>query len=72
MRRGPWKLLLESGELYHVERDVSEQWNVAGENSELAAELQTLALRRDGEITDAARPVRTVGESLFDPSRPTP
>jgi len=71
VRRGPWKLLLESGELYHVERDVSEQWNVAGENSELAAELQALALRRDAEITDAARPVRTVSESLFDPSRPT-
>jgi arylsulfatase A-like enzyme len=70
IRRGPWKLLLEADELYHVEHDVSEQWDLSEENAELVAELRELALRRDAEITAAARPVRTVSETLFDPRRP--
>jgi arylsulfatase A len=70
IRRGPWKLWLESGELYHVEHDVSEQWSVAEEHPELVEELRALALERDAEITDNARAVRTVEEMIFDPERP--
>ena len=69
IRRGPWKLLLKKGELYHVERDVSEQWDVAAEHAELVAELAALAHLRDREITDNARPVLTVEKRLFNPRR---
>ena len=67
IRRGPWKLLLASGELFHVENDVSEQWSAAEKLPELVAELEALARRHDLEIEAGARPVRTVSEILFDP-----
>ncbi len=70
VRRGAWKLLLEPGELYHVEHDVSEQWNVAEKAPELVAELRALALQHDADITASARPVRTVAETVFEPRKP--
>ncbi len=60
IRRGPWKLLLANDELYHVESDISEQWNVAQANGALVEELREIALRHDAEITRLARPVLQV------------
>ncbi len=70
IRRGPWKFLLEPGELYQLEHDVSEQWDVAEQNPDLVAELTALAQEIDGEITTNARPTRTVSELAFDPTKP--
>ena len=70
IRRGGWKLLLNGDELFHVEEDVSEQWDVSGKHKELVAELRAAALQMDTDITAAARPTRTVTEMLFDPIRP--
>jgi arylsulfatase A-like enzyme len=71
IRRGPWKLLLEKGELYNVEVDISEQWDKSEQFPELAAELRALALNLDQEIEANARPVRTVESLLFDPATPS-
>ena len=70
IRRGAWKLMLQYGELYDVEVDVSEQWNLAEKNPEQVAELRALAEAGDGRITAEARPVRHVEETLFDPRKP--
>jgi len=70
IRRGPWKLLLEPGELYDVEHDVGEARDVAAEHPELVEELRALCLALDAEITAHARPTLTVEERLFDPERP--
>ena len=70
IRRGSWKLLLGPGELYHLEHDVSEKWNVAEKHPELVAELRALAIALDEEITANARPVRVGEEQAFDPVRP--
>ncbi|MAB78701.1 MAG: arylsulfatase [Planctomycetes bacterium] len=65
IRRGPWKLLLEAGELYDVEADIGEKWDRAQEHPELVAELRVLAEARDAEITATARPRMSVLEPLF-------
>ena len=70
IRRGPWKLLLESGELYNVEVDISEQWDKAEQSPDLVAELRALAAELDQEIEANARPVLKVEELLFDPAKP--
>ncbi|MFT5290717.1 MAG: arylsulfatase A [Planctomycetota bacterium] len=70
VRQGPWKLLLEPQELYQIEHDVSEQWNVADQHPNLVVALRELALERDAEITANARPVKRVAEMLFDPAKP--
>jgi arylsulfatase A-like enzyme len=70
IRRGPWKLKLEPLELFQIERDVSEQWNVAKKQPELVAELRELAVQLDAEITEQARPTRTVTAMQFDPALP--
>lgn len=70
IRRGPWKLLLESGELYHVEHDVGEQYDAAGQHPELVEHLRRSALAADAAITAAQRPVRRVEATAFDPTRP--
>ena len=72
IRRGRWKLLLESGELYDVEQDVSESRDLAAENGALVAELRQLALDLDAEISAHAMPVRVVEQRLFNPERPAP
>ena len=70
IRRGPYKLLLEKDELYDVERDVSEQWNVAPEHADLVSELRAAAEAIDARLTAEARPVGRTSEVLFDPRRP--
>lgn len=70
IRRGPWKLLLAKGELFHLEHDVSEQWNVAGQNAELVGELGTLAREMDATISAEARPTRAVEAMAFYPTKP--
>ncbi|MFT7677102.1 MAG: arylsulfatase A [Planctomycetota bacterium] len=69
IRRGPWKLLLKPGELYHLEHDVSEDRDAAKKHPDLVAELTELAISMDASITAEARPTRTVQELLFDPAR---
>ncbi|MEM9381938.1 MAG: sulfatase [Planctomycetota bacterium] len=69
IRRGPWKLLLESGALYHLERDVGEKRDVSEANAERCADLRALALRMDAAIERDARPKLEVAETLFDPAR---
>ena len=69
IRRGPWKLKLQPLELFHVERDVSEQWDVRKKHQDLVAELKELAAALDAEITAAARPTRKVAAMQFDPSK---
>lgn len=68
IRRGPWKLLFEHG-LFHVEHDISEQWDRRKSSRELVAELTELAKARDAEITTNMRPTRKVETILFDPAR---
>lgn len=68
IRRGPWKLLFEHG-LFHVERDISEQWDRRKSSRELVAELTALAKDRDAEITANMRPTRKVDATLFDSAR---
>ncbi len=70
IRRGPWKLLLDPGELYHLEHDVSEERDAAEKHPELVQELRELALARDAEIAEHARTVLVVEERVFDPQRP--
>jgi len=70
IRRGPWKLLLGPGELYHLDHDPSEQFNRAERQAELVAELRELATQMDAEITEYARPTLVVEELLFDPRKP--
>lgn len=69
VRRGPWKLLLDPLELYHLEHDVSERRDVAEAHPELVEELRALAIALDEEIESSARPVLEVEEQLFDPKR---
>ncbi len=70
VRRGPWKLLLDSGELFHVEHDPGERRDVAHLFPEQVAELRALAVRIDAAITAAARPTLAVEAMLFDPAKP--
>ena len=69
IRRGPWKLKLEPLELFQIEGDVSEQWDVAEQHQDLVAELRAQAKQMDDEITANARPTRQVAELLFDPAK---
>ncbi|MEM1449775.1 MAG: sulfatase [Planctomycetota bacterium] len=69
IRRGPWKLMLESGALYHLERDVGEKRDRSEQNDELCEELRALAVGLDEAITRDARPHLKVAETLFDPAR---
>ena len=69
IRRGPWKLWLESGELYHLEHDVGEERDAARRHPELVDELRALALERDAAITAGARPVFRSETMLFDPAK---
>ncbi|MFO1053069.1 MAG: sulfatase [Planctomycetota bacterium] len=70
IRRGPYKLMLANAELYDVEQDIGEQWNIAEQHADLVAELKALAEKLDADITAEARPVRRVEETAFDPVDP--
>jgi len=43
VRSGPWKLHLSSGELFHLDDDIAESSNVAGEHPEIVKQLRALA-----------------------------
>ena len=70
IRRGPWKLFLEQGELYNVEVDVAEAHDASGEHPDVVRQLRAEAHRLDAEIEANARPRGVVAEALFDPVRP--
>jgi arylsulfatase A len=70
VRRGPWKLLLDGEQLFQLEHDVGEQWDLSAEHAGLVTELRDLAQRLDAEITAGARPALRTDETLFDPERP--
>lgn len=77
VRRGPWKLVLheafaslDADQLFHVEIDVGEQWDRAGREPSLAAELRAIAIALDAEIAENARPRGSGGEVVFDPRHP--
>lgn len=48
VRSGPWKLRL--GELYNLEKDISESTNVAAQNPEVVQRLQSLMTATDGDL----------------------
>lgn len=43
VRSGPWKLILKSGDLYHLGKDISESNNVAKANPEVVERLRKIA-----------------------------
>ncbi|MFK7789042.1 MAG: sulfatase-like hydrolase/transferase, partial [Phycisphaeraceae bacterium] len=72
IRKGPWKLLFAGSEakggpfLFHLEVDISEEWDQAKKKPEMVTELKALAIELDAEITANARPTRTVEEMLWE------
>ncbi len=68
IRRGRWKLLLESNALYDLDVDPSEAWDLSSEHPELIASLRTQAESMDREIEAAARPPLHVADPLWDPA----
>ena len=72
IRRGKWKLLFEQEQLFDLEVDIAEQWNLAEKNPELVRELRAEAIQRDQRITEEARPTRKVTEPLWDPNHRVP
>jgi arylsulfatase A len=69
IRRGPWKLKLEPLELFQIEHDIGEQWDVAKQHPDLVDELRALAVQLDAAITAQARPTRQVAAMQFDPAK---
>jgi arylsulfatase A len=63
IRRGPWKLHLAKGELYHLGDDVGETKNVASENAAVVVELRKLAdaMNADLGTTEEGPGVRPLG-----------
>lgn len=68
VRSGPWKLIRESGELFNLEEDIGETWDVAKDNPEVVARLKELLevaaadLGVDKEACPNCRPVGSVEE----------
>ncbi|MGE3999599.1 MAG: sulfatase-like hydrolase/transferase, partial [Planctomycetaceae bacterium] len=57
IRHGPWKLHLDSGELYHLVDDIGEANNVAAAHADIAARLRKLAEQMDEDLgTDGIGP----------------
>lgn len=69
IRVGAWKLLLDSGELYQLEQDISERRNRASAAPGRVASLRARALAGDAEITANARNSGTSEELVFEPDR---
>lgn len=55
MRRGPWKLhrVGQNWELYNVETDIAERFNVAAAHAELVAQMQEAIRSHEGGFTKA-------------------
>ncbi len=71
IRKGDLKLWLESGEVYDLAVDVSEQWDLSKREdlAETIAAMREAALALDAAITAHARPEAHVAELVFDPAR---
>ncbi|MCP5516682.1 MAG: sulfatase [Verrucomicrobiales bacterium] len=50
VRRGPWKLRLDKGELYNLETDIGETTNLAEAHPGIVAEIETLAAAMDADL----------------------
>ena len=59
MRKGKWKIVKreESTELYNLEEDISEKYNLFKDYPEIVKELTEKLEEFDNEITRNARPV---------------
>lgn len=59
IRQGPWKLFKKGEviELYNIEEDISEKYNLAPEHPDLVKELMHQLETFDEELTRSARPV---------------
>lgn len=65
VRKGPWKLLLPSKELYNLEDDVSESKNVAEQHPEIVASFEPLIEAMDADLGNGKElgpGVRPLGE----------
>lgn len=64
VRSGPWKLHLESGELYHLIDDISEANNVAKDHADVVAKLRGIAesTKNDLAPTGMGPGVRPLGK----------
>ncbi len=62
IREGSWKLRMESGipQLFHVEEDISEKYDLSNENPDKVKELKNQMENLDREITEKARPAGTI------------
>ncbi|MCB1235969.1 MAG: sulfatase [Verrucomicrobiae bacterium] len=63
VRRGPWKLHLENGELYNLDSDIGEATNVAEANPDRVKELRSLAdgMTDDLGLTEVGKGCRPMG-----------
>ncbi len=50
VRKGPWKLHVKSGELYHLERDIGEAKDAAEANPAVVAELMAVAKAMESDL----------------------
>lgn len=57
IRRGPWKLHLQSGELFQIEHDIAEEFNLAEQHPKRISQLRALAKAADQQLIQQARPV---------------
>ncbi len=66
VRSGPWKLHLAKGELYHLDRDLSETADVAAANPEVVARLRGIAdqMRDDLGLGGIGPGCRPLGKAL--------
>jgi arylsulfatase A-like enzyme len=53
VRAGPWKLFLQSGELFQLEEDVGETTDRAAGHPEVVARLRNIAAAMDGDLGSA-------------------
>ncbi|QDV08091.1 Arylsulfatase [Planctomycetes bacterium Poly30] len=67
IRRGPWKLLLDGPQLYHVEHDIEERFDRATREPELAEELRGLALELFAHVESNSRTHLVNEAQVFDP-----
>ena len=50
VRSGPWKLRVDSGELYHLSDDIGETKNVAAANPDIVSRLRALVAGMDADL----------------------
>ncbi len=50
IRKGPWKLILKSEQLFHLDEDVAESTNVAKQNPEIVSEIKAMLPDIDDDL----------------------